>query len=468
MPQQDDSPGRRRAIEINNVLLSAALSSFALDQGSSLARDLSLVDPIEGNELLFEVICRPATNLRTGEQGLVSVLKDVTDLRRATEELRRTMNVLEQAGERARAERDRLNLILEGVADPIVVTDPAGQIIRMNPPARRLLEPPHGTSTGHVATAYVANDAKLTSFLSQVSLEPTGTLRGELQLVDPDSDEVLTMHVSATEVRDELGQATAVVAVFHDLTRLRELERRTLEQQLFESEKLAAVGRLAAATAHEINNPLEAIKNALHLLVTRLPADDPNHAFAEIAQRETERVSNIIRQMLGFYRPAERQWTDVNRVLVESLGLIERPLRQAQVRVVLELDEGLPAIRASADQLKQVFLNLLLNARDAMPRGGRLSLSTRRTRPAGLDFVGGQWIFVQIQDTGPGMDEETLRHIFEPFFSTKRAGRGLGLGLWVSLGIVQQHGGQMRVRSRPGHGTTFTLALPIAGDEQEP
>ncbi len=462
-PGSDDSAGKRYAIEINNVLLSASLSSFALEQEGGASRDLTLVDPIEGTELLFELIRKPATNLRTGESAQACVLKDVTDLRRALDELTQTLGGLETAGDQARHERDRLNLILGNVADPIVVTDPDGQIVLMNQPAERLLQPREAARMpADVSTTYLANDARFSSFLSQLRLEASAVKQGEIQIVDPETDEALTMSVTATEVQERLGQVTAIVCVLHDLTRIRELERRTLEQQLFESEKLAAVGRLAAATAHEINNPLEAIKNALYLLVSRTAEDDPNRKFLEIASRETQRVSTIMRQMLGFYRPVvEKSITDVNQALTDALALLDRHLRQARVSVRPALDPSLPSILASADQLKQVFLNLLLNARDAMPEGGTIRITTRMTRETDAEFIeDGHRLLVQFQDNGSGISEEHLRHIFEPFFSTKSETKGTGLGLWVSLGIVRQHGGQLKVQSRPGRGTTFTVALP--------
>jgi PAS domain S-box-containing protein len=458
----EDSPGKRYAVELNNALLLPALAGFTTNPGWNAGRELTLVDPVEGEELLFEIICRPVTNLRTGERGLVAVLKDVTDLRRAAEEVRHSLSELERAGEEARRERDRLNLILENVADPIVVTDPTGHIILMNQPAERLFQPPREGAAGRSNTAYRANDAKLSAFLSQLGLEAATVRRGEVQLQDPDTDEVLTMSATATEVRDALGQVTAVVTVLHDLTKVRELERRTLEQQLTESEKLAAVGRLAAAVAHEINNPLEAIKNALYLLVTRMPADDPNRAFLEIASRETERVSAIIRQMLGFYRQTPlRQPVDVNHLLREVAALLERQLRRHRVTLTLQLSPHLPPVLGSGDQLKQVFLNLFLNAQEAMPAGGVLTVVTHLARDGDRELLlPAEWIVVQVQDTGIGIPEEHQRHIFEPFFSTKREQKGTGLGLWVSMGIIQQHGGQMRVRSRPGRGTTFIIALP--------
>lgn len=462
----DDSPGKRRAIELNSFLLFAELSSLALDQSGVVSRELTLVDPIEGDELLFEVICRPATNLRTGRRALVSVLRDVTDLRRAGDELQRSLADLQRAGEEALRERDQLTLILENVADPIVVTDSTSRIILLNPPAERLLQPRHQEGPDERETIYRANGATLTAFLSQLRLEASVGLRGEIQLVDPDTDEPLTMSVTATEIRDALGRVSAVVSVLHDLTRMRELERRRLEQQLFESEKLAAVGRLAATVAHEINNPLEAIKNALYLLVTRTPEDDRNRPFLEIASKETDRVSGVIRQILGFYRPeATRVPTDVNQVLSESLALLERHFRQHRVVVVCNLDRSLPSVIASGDQLRQVFLNLFLNAQEAMPGGGELHVVTQPSRESDGEFLAGRYVLIQVRDTGVGIAEEDLQRIFEPFFSTKRDQRGTGLGLWVSQGIVRQHGGQIKVRSWPGRGTTFTIALPVGAQD---
>ncbi len=460
----EDSPGKRRAIELNNFLLSASLSSFALDQGASAGRELTLVDPIEGTEILFEVICRPCTNLRTGDGGLVCFLNDVTDLRHASDQLQHSLLESSIRGEEVRRERDRLNLILESVADPIVVTDPSSEIILMNPPAERLLQTPDTSTTIRRATAYLSNDAKLTSFLSQLGMEASHVLRGGLELIDPVSEEPLTMSVTATEVRDELGQVIAVVAVLHDLTAVRELERRTLEQQLFESEKLAAVGRLAAAVAHEINNPLEAIKNSLYLVASSVSSDSPYRKFIDIANKETERVSGIIHQMLGFYRPGNSKLSvDINSIVADALALLEGQFRQHHILVYTDFYQNLPVVYGSPDQLKQVILNLLLNADGAMKEGGELYVNTRVSTGEDIEFIAGKYVLMQVRDTGGGITTENLQHIFDPFFSTKQEQRGTGLGLWVSQGIVQQHGGQIKVRSRPGAGSTFTVALPVGG-----
>ena len=459
----DDSEGKRHAIEMNNVLFSAMLSSLALDQRSSLRRDLTLVDPIEGSELLFEVIARRAPISRSGKPTIVSILKNVSDLRQASQELDRQLHQLQQAEQEVRQERDRLNLILRNVANPIIVSDANNRIILINDQARRLFQAPGGAISRRArANIFSSNDAKFTSFVAGLMLEPTKVTTAELQLQDPASEEMLTMAVNSGAIFDPLGQVQAVVSVLHDLTRLRELEWRRVEQQLFESEKLAATGRLAASIAHEINNPLEAIKNALYLLVARMPQDAPNYRFLDIANKETQRVSHIIKQMLGFYRPSgDRQLTDINQVISEVVELLGKVLQQHAITPRLELDPALPPIMATGDQLRQVFLNLIINSQHAMPQGGELTITTSVAESNDVEYVSRRSVVIQFRDSGNGIKPEHLDHIFEPFFTTKVEGKGTGLGLWVSAGIIEDHGGQIKVRSRVGYGTTFRIFLPV-------
>ncbi len=241
-----------------------------------------------------------------------------------------------------------------------------------------------------------------------------------------------------------------------------ELEERRIRQQLFESEKLAATGRLTASIAHEINNPLEAIKNALYLLVASSPPANPQREFLELAQRETERVSRIIRQMLGVARPsASMALTNINSVVREALALVEAQLRRRQIIPQLELDTNLPPIMASADQLKQVFLNLFLNARDAMPNGGGLLIQTRIAQRYDSVVLAEKHLVVRVRDDGEGIPEEIRARVFEPFFSTKGVRRGTGLGLWVCQEIIRSHGGQIHINSKVGKGTTFLVGLPL-------
>ena len=461
----DDSEGKRRAIWMNNFLFTAALSTSKLEQNAAgrSAHDLTLVDPIEGTELLLEMRTLPATNYFNGARGTVAVLTNITDLRHATEQVTQNVHRLQTAEEEIRLDRDRLNLNMRSVPNPIILMDIDNKPILMNHEALRLFQASaldsHRSRRAHLC---IANEAKFTSFVSQLRLDPAPGLIAELVLTDPDTREPLAMSVSSTEVRDELGAVAATVSVMQDVTRLRELERRRIEQILFDSEKLAATGRLAASIAHEINNPLEAIKNALYLLTNKISADDPNAKFLQIATKETDRVSRILRQMLGFYRAPKMEPTDINRLIEESEALIEKHLKQNRVRIDNDLDPQLPLVIASADQLRQVLLNLMLNGQQAMPEGGTIFVSTRVSQGADPEFLMSDSVHIQVRDTGKGIAEENLPHIFEPFFSTKDE-KGTGLGLWVSQGIVQAHGGSIKLRSREGRGTVFSVALPIGG-----
>lgn len=461
----DDSQGKSRAIWMNNFLFTAALSTSVLEQNSSgrATTDLTLVDPIEGTELLFEMRILPATNYFNGARGTVAVLTNITDLRHAAEQVTQNVHRLQSVEEEIRQERDRLNLVMRSVPNPIILLDMANEPILMNHEALRLFQASsmetHRNRRSQICTS---NEARFTSFISQLRLDPAHGMSGEVVLTDPDTREQLTMSVTSTEVKDELGAMVATVTVMQDVSRLRELERRRIEQILFDSEKLAATGRLAASIAHEINNPLEAIKNALYLLTNKIPPDDANAKFLQIATKETDRVSRILRQMLGFYRPPKMEPTDINRLIEESEALIEKHLRQNCIKIDNELDPRLPLVIASADQIKQVLLNLLMNAQQAMPEGGTISVSTRVSHGAEPEFLMSDSVHIQIRDTGNGIPEEHLPHIFEPFFSTKDE-KGTGLGLWVSQGIVQAHGGSIKLRSREGRGTTFSVALPIGG-----
>src|SRR5205823_11760803 len=243
----DDSEGKRRAIWMNNFLFTAALSTSVLEQNTAgrAANDLTLVDPIEGAELLFEMRTLPATNYFNGARGTVSVLTNITDLRQANEQVTQNVHLLQTAEEEIRQERDRLNLVLRSVPNPIILLDIINQPILMNHEALRLFQAsPIDSHRSRRAQLCMTNEAKFTSFVSQLRLDPAQGMSGEIQLADPDTREPLTMAVTSTEVRDEHGAVAATVSVMQDVSRLRELERRRIEQILFDSEKLAATGRL--------------------------------------------------------------------------------------------------------------------------------------------------------------------------------------------------------------------------------
>ena len=452
--------GKRRALKMNDLLFSAYLSSATVSSSEMIQRDITLVDPIEGSDIHFEVISTPAVNARGEPLGLVSIFRDVTDLREANEELARNFVKLQKAEAESRRERDRLDLIIENVGHPIVVCDTSGNYILFNRRAELLFQET-GSSPSRAPMAVRANAVKLTSFLSGLASGSETGLQAEIELIDPETGKSLPMEITAREVLDATGQTTAVVSILHDLTEIRELERRRVEQQLFESEKLAAVGRLAASIAHEVNNPLEAIKNALFLMQSG--DSEKNIRFLQIARKETERVSHIIRQMLGFARrTGELDWVDVNQLLEETLVLLEKKLRLSRIRVERVFEESLPHIKARADQLRQVFLNLLINAQQAIAGEGTISILTATYEQALQPSI-----LIQISDSGVGISEDDLNRVFEPFFSTGK--KGTGLGLWVTHDIVRQHGGRIEVSSQKGYGTVFSIILQVESpifDEQ--
>ncbi|MBV9577975.1 MAG: hypothetical protein JO057_05225 [Chloroflexi bacterium] len=363
---------------------------------------------------------------------------------------------------RAAIDKEWLFWMINGCAEPVILIDANGAVILQNTRAESLFKSSPEDGEGR-RRAVESN-----TVLFSAALKTAGRSTHDLTLVDPLEGTELLFEMRTLPATNDLSGERGTVAVLtnitdlQDVSRLRELERRRIEQILFDSEKLAATGRLAASIAHEINNPLEAIKNALYLLTNKTSPDDPNAKFLQIATRETDRVARILRQMLGFYRPPKMEPTDINRLIEDTESLIEKHLRQSRIALEMDLDPTLPPVIASADQIKQVLLNLMLNAQQSMPDGGTLYVSTRVAHGADPEFLMSDSIHIQIRDTGGGIPEEHLPHIFEPFFSTK-AEKGTGLGLWVSQGIVQAHGGSIKLRSRPGRGTTFSVTLPIGG-----
>jgi len=256
-------------------------------------------------------------------------------------------------------------------------------------------------------------------------------------------------------IRDDQGQFMGAVLVFRDVR-----ARRRAEDALRASEKLAATGRLAASIAHEINNPLESVANLLYMIEHHAGLDDTARNYARLAEQELERMDKIVKQTLGFYREAAAPVpVRVAGVLDNVLELYGRKIQRAGVRVRKNYRfDG--EIHAFPGEMRQVFSNLLINALEACGDGGAISLHVTRSR----DWTEPQrqGVRVTIADNGPGIPPENLHHIFEPFFTTKGE-QGTGLGLWISYGIVQKHGGRIRVRSRTGprrRGTCFSVFLP--------
>ncbi len=235
-------------------------------------------------------------------------------------------------------------------------------------------------------------------------------------------------------------------------------ERIELEVQLTQADKLSSIGLLAAGVAHEVNTPLAVISSYTQMLAKQLQSDSQKASLLEKITKQTFRASEIVNNLLNFSRTTGTEFAEIslNKVISDTLALLDHQFKVAGVQVESELHENLPPIQGSAGRLQQVFLNLFLNAKDAMAGGGVLNVAT----------LNGDFVSVRVTDTGSGIAQEHIHRIYDPFFTTKTApapgqNRGTGLGLSVSYGIIQEHGGNIRVESRPGEGTTFTLDFPL-------
>jgi two-component system, NtrC family, sensor kinase len=258
----------------------------------------------------------------------------------------------------------------------------------------------------------------------------------------------VVINVSITPLVGKSAERIGRLLLFDDVT-----QRDRMEEQLTQTEKLTSLGLLAAGVAHEVNTPLAVISNYIQMLAKQMPEGDPRHTIIDKIVKQTFRASEIVNNLLNFSRtgPGELADVDLNRVVEETLSLVAHPLRASQIQVVKQLTEGIPPVRGSANKLQQVFLNLFLNARDAMPSGGMLEVRSAAHNGS---------VEVEVVDTGNGITRENIHKIFDPFFTTKTSGRGTGLGLSVSYGIIKEHAGKIDVRSTPGRGTSFHVEFP--------
>ena len=261
----------------------------------------------------------------------------------------------------------------------------------------------------------------------------------------------LVLNIALAPLQDGQGQTGALV-VLEDVT-----ARISLEEQLQQREKLSSIGLLAAGVAHEVNTPLTGVSSYTQMLLGMLNENDPKHALLQKVRTQAERATNIVNNLLNFSRTGgatEFGELNIARVLDDTLQLLEPQLRRSQIEILRSYDKEAPQAYGNAGKLQQVFTNLLLNARDAIPDGGRITVATSAADDGSL--------LVEIADTGIGIAPENVSKIYDPFYTTKGVGQGTGLGLAVSYGIVQEHAGHISVDSLPGRGTTFRITLPSA------
>jgi PAS domain S-box-containing protein len=259
----------------------------------------------------------------------------------------------------------------------------------------------------------------------------------------------LTVNFSATSLVDKFGATRGTLIIVDNIT-----DRVRLEDQLVQNEKLTSIGLLAAGVAHEVNTPLAVISSYSQMLRKDIGPDDHRYKILEKITKQTFRASEIVNGLLNFSRTTATEFLDVDihQVIQETLSLLEHQFRKAQIRVELNLRAESPHLFGNPGKLQQVFLNLFLNARDAMADGGELRILTESADSK---------IEITVRDTGSGISREHIQKIYDPFFTTKAIGKGTGLGLSVSYGIVQEHGGNISVESKVGQGTAFKLELPM-------
>jgi PAS domain S-box-containing protein len=344
--------------------------------------------------------------------------------------------------------------ILESLDDGLVVFDADEKIVRWN----RALESFYGVereaAIGHALGGIF--DAPFVEALRAARREhPYGATLCRVPLVSRESAPQRLL-VNATEI--PLQNAAGDDAVMGTLLLIEDItDRARLEEQLQISEKMASIGLLAAGVAHEVNTPLTGISSYTQMLLDGADPTDPKTPLLEKIERQTFRAAKIVNGLLNLSRPGtpsnERIDVDVNAVITDVFSLLEHQFEVGRIKVRRELAPGLAMVLGIEHQLQQVFLNLFLNARDAMPRGGWLSVTTR---------VDGAQVIAEVADTGSGIPPEQLARIYDPFFTTKSIGRGTGLGLSITYGIVREHEGTIHCDSAVGQGTRFTLMLPAA------
>jgi PAS domain S-box-containing protein len=349
--------------------------------------------------------------------------------------------------------------IVESVNVGLLAVNEDGKIIRCNSTFEEMLGLSREEAIGKPVEevfdeAFAAN---LNNILGKSRWHLT-EIRNAYKLHTSDSKgRSLILNVAVAPLRSVSNEQTGAIVVLENVS-----SRVKLEETLQQSEKLSSIGLLAAGVAHEVNTPLTGVSSYTQMLLGMIPETDPKHALLQKMQRQTDRASNIVGNLLNFSRTGnaiELSEVDINKLLDDTLQLLEPQLRKSNVQVVKDYAAAPPKVFGNGGKLQQVFTNLILNARDAMFDGGTITLVTTLGEA--------DEIFIEVTDTGEGIPAENLNKIFDPFFTTKGVGNGTGLGLAVAYGIVQEHSGTIEAISPNGSGTTFKLVFPTAVKQRQ-
>ena len=487
---EDASEGWRRAVSLNNMLFSAALCTSTVSDRDLARHEVLLVDPLEGSDLLFELLSSRARDERQGTY-VVSVLRNVTDLAHAKEEIEDSYRTLRTAQAVVRDERHRLELIIDSVPDPILVTDPEGSIVLMNEPAERLFEAPSGGDEAERAVR--SNGAHLTTFVSNV-LTRSGEqrYRGDMQLSDPATGRVLPVEGVAGTILSEHGELMWVVTILHDQTEAFEKARlyeqlkqakgelelkvqeataelatqnELLRRQHIALEQASALkSQFLANMSHEFRTPLNAILGYTHMLLNGVTGrmSDPQRKSLTRIDSNSRHLLALINDILDITRieagrmPLTLSTFGVPDLVREVMGELEPMIRRSELDVTTTFGRGLVPIRSDRPKVKQIVLNLLSNALKFTPEGSILIAAAydgqRRT------------VSISVRDTGVGISREDQKNVFEDFrqldASPAREYGGAGLGLAICRRLAHMLGGAIQLVSDLGRGSTFTLELP--------
>jgi PAS domain S-box-containing protein len=356
--------------------------------------------------------------------------------------------------------------LIESSVDGIIAADMKGNIFIFNKGAEAL--------TGYTAEEVIGKTPIVDIYPEGVAKEVMKKLRSaeyggvgkltstQFNVLNKAREEI-PIQLSATLIYDETGKEIASVGIFTDLRPRLTMEKKLQEThvQLVSSEKMASLGKLAAGIAHEINNPLGGILIYSSLMMEDLPQDDPKRGDLSRIVQEAGRCKEIVKSLLEFARQTEPKMepTDINRAITDGLFFLENQALFHNIQIIKKLDPVLPFVRGNAGQLKQVFMNIIVNAAEAIHGSGTLTITTSHDTHLKM-------VFIEFTDTGEGIAEENLTRIFDPFFTTKDVGKGTGLGLATSYGIIEGHGGKINVKSEVGEGTTFMIELPTYPETQ--
>jgi PAS domain S-box-containing protein len=490
----DDSEGRRRAIEINNLLFSSFLTQTTIDAGQGTSRELNLVDTAEGSDLLFEVLSVPVPNVG-GQAGVISVLRDITDLRHAVRELEVQFKRSRVAERDVRRERDRLNVILENVSDPILVTDHQTNIILMNPEADRLFVVNEEQLDDRRTRRQIqANDARFTTTVNTFLLRPESRWVERIPIVDPATNREFPAEVASSKILNDRGEPIAIVSVVHDLTQAQDNERlarelqqlneqledrirratleleernRQLQWQSFELQKASRLkSEFLANMSHELRTPINVILGYTSLLREQIYGSLNAQQDEALAKTYTtsQHLLDLINDILDLSKieagkmPLHLEPVSVAELVSELSEALLPILRDRELAYRVEVLDELAPIRTDRTKLKQVLLNLVSNA-VKFTQEGSVTVTVRRGRSD-------RGICIVVADTGIGIKSEDLRAIFEDFRqidqSHTREHGGTGLGLSITRKLLTLLGGSIEVASEYGVGTTFTIELPPA------